>query len=729
MKTRYLMFFLMLNVTVFSQNLIAELPENENDTVKKKVFLLNEVVITTPKNNLSISRGNIAPIDLPQALQVIDKSIIQEQQAVRLSDVVKNINGAYVSSARGGAQESFWSRGYDLSSKNIFKNGFRINSGSLPEVSSLEQIEFLKGNAALLFGNVAPGGILNLVTKNPKFEFGGEVSFQAGSYNFYKPTIDIYGPLNNAIAYRVNASYENSKSFRDVVQRERYYINPSFLFKISAKTEILLHADYLHDLWTPDFGTAMVGKEILDMPRNTYIGALWSNGKTTQTGITMQLKYSLGYNWKLSINSSFQDYDRTWEGTERIQPNANGLWNRPLGEAKNTEQQLGQQATISGIFYTGSLKHQFTSGLDWENSFTEAYTFKFTPATYGSGNVYDFGNFNQGSGIIPDSEITKIIKTETNLFGALAQDLISFPKYFKLLLGLRWSFQEAEAKNYTPTATTYTEEIDPKRIDKAFSPKIGIVFQPINDLSFFASYSNSFTPNTGTTIDLKPIKSSILTQYEAGIKKEFAKGKINSGITIYKILNDNLAQTAQFDANGNINTNTNIKTLRGETKSTGIEIDLAVKATKSLNILAGYSYNDMRFTKTTITQGSYVEGDRLTRTPYSTANFSAFYKFQQKGLNGFKIGATASYTGERLGGWNNDYQVDSTTGQVSIRDRVVPLSDYTTVDLSLGYEKSRFSILAKISNVTNELNYTVHENYSVNPIAPRQLLANINYKF
>ena len=191
------------------------------------ITTLKELVIQikqTPnkKRETVLSGLDIKPIDLPQSIQIVGHHVIEQQQAIRLSDVIKNVNGVYVGSARGGSQESFWSRGYDMSTNNMFKNGFRFNNGSIPEVSSLERIEVLKGSAALLFGNVAPGGILNMVTKKPSFKKGGELSMQMGSNAFYKPSVDIYGPLNNSIAYRFTGSYENSESFRDVVKKERY---------------------------------------------------------------------------------------------------------------------------------------------------------------------------------------------------------------------------------------------------------------------------------------------------------------------------------------------------------------------------------------------------------------------------------------------------------------------------------------------------------------------------
>ena len=98
-------------------------------------------------------------------------------------------------------------------------------------------------------------------------------------------------------------------------------------------------------------------------------------------------------------------------------------------------------------------------------------------------------------------------------------------------------------------------------------------------------------------------------------------------------------------------------------------------------------------------------------------------------LKGVSIGAIGNYIGKRVGGWNNQILIDANTQEQTIRDRQIPLGDYTTVDVSAGYEWSKFSILCKLSNVANVLAYTVHENYSVNPIGPRQVMTSLKYKF
>lgn len=719
-----------LQVLAQEHNDVSENFDFETDTVKR----LKEVVIEVKHDptKSSVNRAGIKEKDLPQAIQVINNEVIQQQQSVRLSDVVKNANGVYVGSARGGAQESFWSRGYDMTANNMFKNGFRYNGGSIPEVSSLEKVEFLKGSAALLYGNVAPGGIMNLVTKSPNFKTGGEFTMQAGSYNFYKPSIDVYGAFSKSIAYRFNGSYENSESFREYVTKNRYYVNPSLLFKVSNKTEITLQADYLSDDWTPDFGTGSIEKEIASVPRNTYLGAKWSNGNTKQATASALVNHEFNSNWKLNFNTSFQDYDRESIGTERIQPATNGDWSRPYGRQKAVEQIIGNQLSIQGTFSTGSIKHQLFTGIDTEISKAKNYTFRFydptsgaTVTIYDSVNIFDPNLYNSSlDGAVLPSEATRIVATTTNRFGIYAQDLISFGEKFKALLGLRYSYQEATPKTHDLVAQTITEETI--RNDRAFSPKVGLIYQPTKYTTLFTSYSNSFTPNTGVDIYNNAIKPSIIDQYEAGIKNEFWKGKLTTNVTLYQIVNSNFAQTAEFDANGNINTNTNVKALSGETTSKGIELDVTYFPIDDIKILAGYSYNDMRYTKTTGATGSFIEGDRLVRTPQHTANMSFFYTIPSGKLKNVSIGAIGNYIGDRLGGWNNQVNPEYPNG---IRDREIPVNGYTTLDVSLGYNWKQFSLLCKLSNITNELNYTLHENYSVNPIAPRQILTSLRYKF
>ncbi|WP_163411471.1 TonB-dependent siderophore receptor [Flavobacterium ajazii] len=757
MKNKLLLVLSFVSFISFSQN--RKDSDNDtasaiNDTVKnKKGEVLNEVKITAnkPKKPISAARSGIKVMDLPQSVQIIGTEVIEQQQAIRLSDVIKNANGVYVGSARGGAQESFWSRGYSMDANNMFKNGFRYNAGSIPDVAGLEKVEFLKGGSALLFGNVTPGGILNLVTKTPKFTEGGELSMQMGSYAYYKPSIDFYGPLNKSIAYRINASYENSESFRDYVKNDRIYFNPSLLFNLTEKTQITLQGDYLSADWTPDFGTGIVGKEILDLPRNQFFGALWSTGNTKSASASLLFNHNFNDNWKLGFNSSFQTYRRTQTSTAQLSNlvystnSTTGatevLWKRGLTKADAGENIFADQLNLQGIFNTGRIKHQIFTGVDYEYSMAPSYTFGFfkpgTPTVLitteeTAVNILNYDYSTQSLNVPYSNRITQLATTDAKRFGVFAQDLISITDHIKFLGGIRWSWQESQVST-TKVATPTTAA---KVLNRAFSPKAGLVVQPNKDMSIFASYSNSFTPNTGTTVDLKPLNPSIIDQYEVGIKKDFWKGDLSTNVTIYMIENNNLAQTAQYQADGvSENVNTNLKELVGATKGKGIEIDVTARPVDGLNIIAGYSFNETKVSKSSGTSGSLVVGDILARTPRHTANLSFFYKIPDGILKGFSFGAIGNYIGDRTGGWNDDYlwtenkpSTNPKTYTVTIRDRDIPLEGYTTIDATVGYEWKKISLLCKLSNLTDELNYTVHENYSTNPIAPRQVMVSLKYK-
>ena len=676
---------------------------------------------------VSIGKISIDPMDLPQSIATISQTTIKNQQALRLSDIVKNVNGVYLTTTRGSVQENFAARGYAFSSTNLFKDGFRINSGVMPEVSSLEKIEILKGSAAILYGQVAPGGILNMVTKQPKFQFGGEVSMLAGSNDLYKPSFDIYGPVGSSIAYRVNGTFETANSFRDVVHYKRYYINPSLLFKLGQRTQLLVEGDYLKHNFTPDFGIGTVDNtKIPDLPRSKFLGTDWQYNTTQQTTTTVSLKHRFNSTWILDASTSYQLYKRDYYSTERIQAAANGDWIRPLGKINAQENFYAAQVNLTGKLRTRSIQHTLLAGVDGDRSFAINNDFSFPavaglPAgSYDQINVYDPKKFVARTDI-PDATNIRRREAPINRFGVYAQDLIKLSSKFNLLAGVRWSYVQTvgiDSTNFLTGAKTKGTT----RNDDAFSPRFGLVYKAAESTSLFASYASSFSVNTGTDIYGSSLPPSIIDQYEVGIKNDFFKGMLSVNLTLYHIVNNNLAQTALFDKEGNQNSNTSIKVLSGQTKSDGVELDVAAQPIAGLSVLAGYSYNNARYTKTDTTKGGFIEGEKLVNNPSNTANASIFYIFNKGSLRGFKFGATVLYIGDRLGGNNN------TVGQTQTYSRLIPVDGYTVVDVSAGYTYKKISVMAKLSNITNTLNYYVHENYSINPLSPRQFVATVSYK-
>jgi len=688
---------------------------------------LNEIVISTYKspNTKAISTGKIAipSRDLPQAVQIIGTQIIADQQSNRLSDVLKNVNGVAFGENRGGVSgETFFARGYSLGGNNVMKNGARTSTGGMPETSTLESVEVLKGSAALLYGGVSGGAVVNMVTKKPKFENGGEVSFRTGSYDLYKPSLDLYGPISKKLAFRAIGTYEKAASYRNNVHADRVYVNPSLLYKISERTDILLQGDYLKSDYTPDFGIGTIDNKIVNIGRAAYINAPWAYNNTNTVSSQLNINHQFNDTWKLNVLGSLQSYNRNYFSAERPFANAAGIAARNVTRSKTAEFTYNQQINLNGDFNTGSVNHKLLVGADADQSKTTSNGFNYGPAgatalNYGNVNLLDPSTFN-GSGIEPIAN--NITRTNAPIYrmGAFVQDLVSLTDQFKVLAGIRYTFQKTPATNVRNLVTNTTAKgTAVGKTEKAFSPKLALIYQPLKTTSAYVSYANNLIANTGLDVDGATLEPSIVDQYEAGIKNDFLDGRLSANITAYKIKNNNLAQTALFKSDGTPNVDANIKELNGKTLSDGLELDLTGTIFKGLNFLAGYSYNFIRYTESR----ERIEGQRLVGTTKNTANGSLFYTLQDGKLKGVKLGASVYHTGNRNGGYN-----DTKTQTVS---RLIPLSDFTTFDLSGGYSWKKLSLLAKISNITNELNYFVHENYSINPIAPRQFITTLGYRF
>jgi iron complex outermembrane recepter protein len=692
--------------------------------LKENSQQLKEVVITSFKSNneklVIIGKAPIKSMDLPQSVASIDKETLDQQQTARISDAVKNFNGIYIMGTSGGYQEELAGRGFAFNNSNTFKNGVRFNNTAMPEMSSLERVEAIKGSAAILFGNVSAGGVINLVTKKPLFEIGGEVSMRMGSYNFYKPSVDVYGSLNRSktMAYRINTTYEKSQSFRDVVNAQRFYINPSLLFKLGKKTDILIEGDYLNDDRTADFGVGAINYTLIDIPRSRFIGVSWSYYKSEQKSSTAIITHRFNNKWEIRSATAYQNLNSDLFANQRPNGNTqfikeNGDWIRGLQRTTINEDYYITQLDLTGKFSTGFLKHILLVGADADKYLTNNTAYNAI-SKYDTVNVFDPDKYKQHHDI-PDMTPRTLTTSPVKRAGIYVQDLMSITSKIKLLAGARLSYLETFGNVFTYSNST---AVKTRQFDNAFSPRIGIVYQPIKTMALFTSYANSFTPNSGVDVDGKALPPSLIDQYEAGIKNDLFHGLLSANVTVYQIKNSNLAQTSL--ANGN--TNTNIKELVGEITSKGIELDITSKEWKGFSLIAGYSFNDTRYTKS----NTYIEGSKLRYNPNHTANTSLYYNFNKiniKWLAGFNAGAGVLYIGERSAGRSTRVTVANDTY------KLIPLSAYTNLEASIGYTKNNISLRIKMSNIMNELSYNVHDDNSVNPIAPRQVSATIGVKF
>lgn len=692
------------------------------------------------------TKSNLTVMETPQPIAIVTHEIIEQQQAKQLSDVLQNVNGIYVTSSRGNSQDSFGGRGFILGNDNILKNGARVNSGVFPEVSGLERVEVLKGANAMLYGNTAAGGIINMVTKKPRFQTGGSFSLSGGSWNTYKPTFDVYGPISKDVAFRLNGTYETAKSFRDHVSSEKIYLNPSILFNIGKKSQLIVEGDYLINNFTPDFGIGSItnkdGSYSMNtlLPRNAFLGANWQYQDVKQASTNITFNHQISNNWSLNVITSYQNYTKDYFSTERVQweydKNNRLNWKRPLNKTYNEQNYTSFQANVNGEFNTGKINHKVLIGADSDYGAADSYTY-FNPSnnkTYGTGYIYGTGGGNGilylddtstwSSGNIPASAIQDRNRIRTRRVGIYVQDFISLSKEFKVLAGLRWSYIQNMPTINTNFRTNTKKLVDNSSTsDQALSPKVGLVYMPNDNLSLFATYTNSFSANTGYDINRSTLKPTTIDQYEVGVKKNLWNNAIAVNLSAYQILYKNYYQTAELNAGGQPNSDPNMKEFAGKMRSHGVELDITGNPSKNLSLIGGISYNNSVYLDTPDNFG-YVENQRIVRTPATTANLSAFYTLP-KYIKGLKIGASFYYIGDRLAGWNDTKATNNSRNGVS---RIFTLKDYTTFALSMGYDWKKFSIQAKVNNLFDTVNYNVHENYSVNPIAPRNYYFTLTYR-
>jgi iron complex outermembrane receptor protein len=560
---------------------------------------------------------------------------------------------------------------------------------------------------------------MNLVTKKPKFDFGGEASLRVGSFGLVKPTFDVFGGIGKnqntvAVAFRLNGSYEKANSFRVGVASERFYVNPSLLVKLGKKTEILLEGDYANDNRTPDFGVGIVNYQLVDIPRERFLGVGWSYYKAKQASASATVTHKFSDIWKLTFTGAYRNYQTDLFANTRPNSgtliNTAGMWIRNIQRTQVQDNYYLGQLDLTGQFKTGNVSHQVLIGTDTDqfNTQTTAYN---QLARYDTINIYGTKTYKTRTDI-PTLTQNTLTSSPVSRVGIYVQDLVHLSNKFKLLAGVRYSYQQTGSNVLTystnkTASTTY--------FDEAFSPRLGLVYQPTKNHSFFGSYANSFTLNTGVDITGNALPPSIIDQYEVGLKNELLAGKMSLNVTVYQINNSNLAQISL--ANGN--TNTNVKELAGSVQSKGLEIDVVSRPAKGLVLMAGYSYNETQY----VQSNTFVEGSLLRYNPNHTANASANYRVEVGKLRGLNIGLTAVYIGQRFAGRSTRLQVANDAY------RLVTLPSYTQLDATVGYGFKNVYLRGKVGNVSDKISYNVHDDNSVNPIMPRNYSLTLGVRF
>lgn len=438
-------------------------------------------------NATTATRTDTPLIEIPQSIQVIPEEVLEDQQVIRLNDALRNAPSVVQSNTFGGGREIFAIRGFDGST--VLRDGFRVSESSsgLQETANLEQIEVLRGPASILYGNVEPGGIINLVTKQPLATPFAEVTTQIGSYGFFRPTLDVTGPLDaeGNIRYRLNAAYERADGFRDFeTEVDRVFIAPVLAIDLSDRTDLTLDLEYLNDQRPFDRGIPPLGDEVADVPLDTIIGEPDDFFRSQVTSVGYRLEHRFSENWRLRNRFRYTD---TNFSNFRAELDA-GLVNEGTGDIgrfyvfnESDAESYEFQTEVIGEFATGSINHTLLAGVDVFFDDVETFIQNDLAPTV---NIFD-----PEIGVIPRPDLPLAFTTSdttTNLsqVGLLLQNQVELLPEITLLLGGRVDFftQSSTAEAILIPGLLNTPARDSEQSQTAFTPRVGIVYQPIEEL-------------------------------------------------------------------------------------------------------------------------------------------------------------------------------------------------------------------------------------------------------
>ena len=605
--------------------------------------------------------------DVPGNIQVIPQEIIRDQGAIRIDEAVRNVSGVNFSQNSGGRDSLFNVRGFDA---NEYKHGFLedfFSKRTETEIANIESIEILKGPASVLFGQAQPSGTVSIVTKKPLKQPYLDVSFTAGSYEFIRPSFDISSPLNKdgSLAYRLNFAYEDAASFRDTVETERVFVAPVIRWSISDRTTLTLEGEYLSDKRPIDRGIVAIGDEPADVPASRFLGdASRKNIFDEYRGylfLDHQFNDNLGLKSGVRITSSREFYNSLEPDTLLEDNRTLLLSGGPGGQYYET---YTWQNDLTSKFETGAIDHTLLFGLElyrktgiyYDNSLETAENSIdiFNPVYEFTSNLESDPAFDGG---------TTIAKG----FGIYLQDQIAFTNNFKMVLGGR--FDTYESKDRTPN----DPESDADTEADAFSPRIGIVYQPIKPISLYANYSESFFPQTGRITGGGAAKPEIGEQYEVGVKGDLWDNRISSTLAFYDITKSNVITD---DPN---NPDPDFSLQVGEQKSRGVELDVKGNILPGWDMIASYAYTDAKISK----DNSFPVDNRLNNVPFNTVSLWTNYEFQQNALKGLEIGAGLFFVDDRSGDLDNSFTVPG----------------YTRVDAAIAYATDNLRLAVNLKNL------------------------------
>lgn len=650
---------------------------------------LREVEITKNKNKFAdktteqVARLPLKNLENPQVYQSVGKALMQEQLITERTDIYRNIPGAVPNFAVGGSQ-GMTIRGF--SNATGMRNGM-VTSAIVPlNPAILERVEVIKGPSGTLFGsnrNITFGGVYNYVTKKPYEQFGGNVSFAGGSFEFARFTADINTPLNQdgSLLFRLNTAAQTEGSFQDQGYAKNYTLAPSFSYQVTDRLKFLVDIDLTRgDFATGTYAvtdfTNVKARSFKDLNigyKRSYI----NNGVDISNGINniqARVEYKISNAWTSQTNYLFSEgFYKHFYWTNLTLLTDSTIARSVRNQKPETFGNIQLQQNFVGDFHIGSLRNRLVIGIDYNHNYN-----KLNRVTVN----YDVVNINQPLKDLNADKIDALsyekgfsaTRTKSDSYSVYASDVLNITPTLMAMLSLR-------ADRFT-TSGTYTVATGKSAGDysqNSLSPKLGLIYQVWKDkVSLFANYMNGFinlAPLVQPDNTILKLKSQQGNQWEGGVKVDILDNKLSGTISYYNIDVTNATRNEIIDG----------KTFTfqdGEQQSKGYELELIANPLTGLNIVAGYARNENKYTKAS----PALQGKLATGAPKDVANIWASYTLTRGRTKGLGFGAGGNYVGDSWFEATNTFKLPA----------------YTLLSATVFYDQPKFRLAIKGNNLLDQ---------------------------
>lgn len=643
-----------------------------------------------------------APLrDIPQTVNVVPKELMRDQAATSMQDALRNVPG--VTFGHGdGQRDQVWIRGFSTISDQ-FVDGVRDDALYFRDLSNVERIEVLKGPASVLYGRGSSGGLINRITKQPEFAPRYELGTVIGSFNQRRVEWDLGDRFaGGAASVRVNGAIERADSYRSQQFLQREAVSPSLALRLSSDTRVVLQADHLSDRRVTDFGIPALNGRPVEVPIGTYYGAANARqvdySQSIVNGGTLTLVHRLNADWTfrdvLRSYSYMLDRNNTLVGSVNEAALTASLNRTNL---RRQEDGIYNQSEFVQKARFGGAEHQILYGLELGRQAKDQ-------RVVSQNRIATVSLFNPVLPVLPLTINAAPSTDNTGIFnttGLYLQDLATLTERWKLLAGLRFDRFDQSTVERLPGRSAL------RRVDQNWSPRLGLVYQPTLDQSYYASVSRSFQPS-GEAFALAANNADIAPEQtvnrELGAKLDFLGGLLTATGSLFRLQRTNIKTTDPA-------TNTLIPV--GTQRSDGLELALAGELGSGWQVAAGYAYLDGRYVSSVgIDSGQPIQGKRPTLTPGHSGSL-----WLSKAVGeGWRLGGGASFVGDRFANPGN----------------TVTLPRYTVFDAGAFYRVKEFELALNVKNLFDRKFIVAGHGTNPNlnlPGAPRSVQATLRYAF